>query len=155
MGKYYSSDFFIFVMKDKKTILLYFYKTSNTIWPSDLEEAGIYEKEIAGICVYEGETDKELYSFMVFQNKIPNRYIGKLIYENDYDYRPFSFKNQYCFKLEYTFNSIIYYMPDPIIDEATGKKIYYCTEYNNLDNITDEELIDLLRIQMKILKLWN
>ena len=46
-------------------------------------------------------------------------------------------------------------MPDPIIDEATGKKIYYCTEYNNLDNITDEELIDLLRIQMKILKLWN
>ena len=142
-------------MKDKKTVPLYFYKTSNTIWPSDLEEAGIYEKEIASICVYEGGTDKELYSFTVLQNKIPDEYIGKLIYKNDYDYRPFSFKNQYCFKLEYTFNPIIYYMPDPIIDEATGKKIYYCTEYNNLDNITDEELIDLLRIQMKILKLWN
>ena len=142
-------------MKDKKTIPLYFYKTSNSIWPSDLEEAGIHEKEIAGICVYEGETDKELYSFTVFQNKIPDEYIGKLIYKNDYDYRPFSFKNQYCFKLEYTFKAVIEYIPDPIIDEATGKKIYYCTEYCNLDNITDEELIELLRSQMKILKLWN
>ena len=141
-------------MKDKKTIPLYFYKTSNSIWPSDLEEAGIYEKEIASICVYEGETDKELYSFMVIQNKIPDEYIGKLIYKNDYNYRPFSFKNQYCFKLEYTIKTVIY-VPDPIIDEATGKKIYYYTEYNNLDNITDEELIDLLRSQMKILKLWN
>ena len=142
-------------MKDKKTIPLYFYKTSNSIWPSDLEEAGIHEKEIAGICVYEGETDKELYSFTVFQNKIPDEYIGKLIYKNDYDYRPFSFKNQYCFKLEYTFKTVIEYIPDPIIDEETGKKIYYCTEYCNLGNITDEELIELLRSQMKILKLWN
>lgn len=141
-------------MKNKKTIPLYFYKTSNNICPIDLE-AGIYEEEIAGICVYEGKTDKELYSFIVFQNKIPNEYIGKLIYKNDYDYRPFSFKNQYCFKLEYTFKTIIHHTPDPIIDEATGKKIYYCTVYNNLDNITDEELIELLRSQMKILKLWN
>ena len=142
-------------MKDKKTIPLYFYKTSNSIWPRELEEAEIYEKEIAGVCVYEKETDKELYSFMVFQNKIPNEYIGKLIYKNDYDFRPFSFKNQYCFKLEYTFKTVIEYIPDPLIDEATGKKIYYCTEYNNLDNITDGELIDSLRSQMKILKLWN
>ena len=143
-------------MKDKKTIPLYFYKTSNSIWPSDLEEAGIYEKEIAGICVYEGETDKELYSFIVFQNKIPDEYIGKLIYKNDYDFRPFSFKNQYCFKLEYEhiFRTVIY-MPDSITDEATGKRIYYCIVYNYLDNITDEGLIDLLRSQMKILKLWN
>jgi hypothetical protein len=143
-------------MKDKKTIPLYFYKTSNSIWPSDLEEAGIYEKEIAGICVYEGETDKELYSFIVFQNKIPDEYIGKLIYKNDYDFRPFSFKNQYCFKLKYEhiFRTVVY-MPDPITDEATGKRVYYCIVYNNLDNITDDGLIDSLRSQMKILKLWN
>lgn len=143
-------------MKDKKTIPLYFYKVSNNIWPSDLEEAGIYEKEIAGICVYEGKTDKELYSFIVFQNKIPDEYIGKLIYKNDYDFRPFSFKNQYCFKLKYEhiFRTVIY-MPDPITDEATGKRVYYCIVYNNLDNITDDGLIDSLRSQMKILKLWN
>jgi hypothetical protein len=143
-------------MKDKKTIPLYFYKVSNNIWPSDLEEAGIYEKEIAGICVYEGETDKELYSFIVFQNKIPDEYIGKLIYKNDYDFRPFSFKNQYCFKLKYEhiFRTVVY-MPDPITDEVTGKKVYYCIVYNNLDNITDDGLIDSLRSQMKILKLWN
>jgi hypothetical protein len=143
-------------MKDKKTIPLYFYKVSNNIWPSDLEEAGIYEKEIAGICVYEGETDKELYSFIVFQNKIPDEYIGKLIYKNDYDFRPFSFKNQYCFKLKYEhiFRTVVY-MPNPITDEATGKKVYYCIVYNNLDNITDDGLIDSLRSQMKILKLWN
>jgi hypothetical protein len=143
-------------MKDKKTIPLYFYKVSNNIWPSDLEEAGIYEKEIAGICVYEGETDKELYSFIVFQNKIPDEYIGKLIYKNDYDFRPFSFKNQYCFKLKYEhiFRTVVY-MPDPITDEATGKRVYYCIVYNNLDNITDDGLIDSLRSQMKILKLWN
>jgi hypothetical protein len=143
-------------MKDKMTIPLYFYKVSNNIWPSDLEEAGIYEKEIAGICVYEGETDKELYSFIVFQNKIPDEYIGKLIYKNNYDYRPFSFKNQYCFKLEYEhiFRTVVY-MPDPITDGATGKRIYYCIVYNNLDNITDDGLIDSLRSQMKILKLWN
>lgn len=143
-------------MKDKKTIPLYFYKVSNNIWPSDLEEAGIYEKEIAGICVYEGETDKELYSFIVFQNKIPDEYIGKLIYKNDYDFRPFSFKNQYCFKLKYEhiFRTVVY-MLDPITDEATGKRVYYCIVYNNLDNITDDGLIDSLRSQMKILKLWN
>lgn len=143
-------------MKDKKTIPLYFYKVSNNIWPSDLEEAGIYEKEIAGICVYEGETDKELYSFIVFQNKIPDEYIGKLIYKNDYDFRPFSFKNQYCFKLKYEhiFRTVVY-IPDPITDEATGKRVYYCIVYNNLDNITDDGLIDSLRSQMKILKLWN
>jgi hypothetical protein len=143
-------------MKDKKTIPLYFYKVSNNIWPSDLEEAGIYEKEIAGICVYEGETDKELYSFIVFQNKIPDEYIGKLIYKNDYDFRPFSFKNQYCFKLKYEhiFRTVVY-MPDPITDEVTGKRVYYCIVYNNLDNITDDGLIDSLRSQMKILKLWN
>jgi hypothetical protein len=46
-------------------------------------------------------------------------------------------------------------MPDPITDGATGKRIYYCIVYNNLDNITDEGLIDSLRSQMKILKLWN
>lgn len=147
-------------MEDKKTIPLYFYKTSNSVWPSDLEEAGIYEKETvgAGISVYESETNKELYNFIVFQNKIPNEYVGKLIYRNDNDCRPFSFKNQYCFKLEYTITFIkaVIYILDPIIDEATGKKIYYCVEYNNLDNILgDEELVDLLRSQMKILKLWN
>ena len=137
-------------MKDKKTIPLYFYKTPNTIWPSDLEEAGIYEKEIAGICVYEeGWTDKELYSFIVFKNKIPDEYIGKLIYKNDCNYRPFSFKNQYCFKLEYTFKTTIEYLLDPIIDEA----LEYYSEYCNLDNITEDELIDFFRSQMKILKL--
>lgn len=136
---------------------LYFYKIPD-IWPEDLEAAEIYIKEWAKVNVFDLKTDRDLYFFMVTVEKINHKFLRKIIFHEDYDYRPFCFKGlEPIFTLEYEWSVKLVTPPKlPVpIDKSTGKEIGYCVEFSEIPNVTEPLIYNELTKQKRILDLWN
>lgn len=137
---------------------LYFYKILPDIYSSDLEDAGIYIKEWAKVIVFDLKTDQDLYSFMVTVEKINHKFLRKLIFHKDPDYRPFCFKGlEPIFTLEYEWSIKLATPPKlPVpIDKSTGREIGYCVEFSEIPNVTEQLIHNELTKQKRILDLWN